>query len=137
MLERTTRQRFKISLTPLIDMVFLLVIFFMLTTTFTRQEAIGLNYAPPSTQKDTAGNELSIVMVRVKQAGVLLLNDVPMDHTTFRKTLRRMVQQDPTAQVFIQPDYGATVQDTTTAIDQARLAEAKHLTIITPDPVTP
>lgn len=131
MLHKAKRHRFRIGLTPLIDMVFLLVIFFMLTTTFTKHEAVELNFGTLSSAKTSEGKHHNII-VKAKQDGVLLLNGVAMDYRAFRRNLRQLLREHPDANVFLQSGYGATVQDMLIATDQVHLAGIRQLTFDTP-----
>ena len=57
MFVRNTSPRLKPSLTPLIDLVFLLVVFFMLNTSFVREEAINLQFLQQTTGEPSSQND--------------------------------------------------------------------------------
>lgn len=64
---------YEINITPLIDVVFLLLIFFMLTTTFTDTQSIKVNL--PQSQKTEATEKPTSMTVSLNQAGEIFLDN--------------------------------------------------------------
>ncbi|MEM9741637.1 MAG: biopolymer transporter ExbD [Pseudomonadota bacterium] len=109
------RRRNAISLTPLIDVVFILLIFFMLASSFLDWRAI-----PMTTAKAPPANTVS-----TKQAwtlsvngATLLLNKQPMPMGVIVQTLESAKDQDPELAVRIQPIGGTSLQSLITVLDQ-------------------
>ena len=70
-LNSSSNKKLKLSLTPLIDVVFLLLIFFMLASTFTRFSAVPLSAKASKGQVDTT---TKFILVRVNKDGEIDVN---------------------------------------------------------------
>ena len=78
---RQSRQQIDVNMTPLIDVVFLLLIFFMVSTTFTKESRLGLNLpqAIVGEIKPLGDNKVDVVIDATGQISIagqkLLTND--------------------------------------------------------------
>ena len=70
--KRTLREELSINITPLIDVVFLLLIFFMLTTTFSRETRLLINL--PEANADIAENQSPQIEITVAREGGYTIN---------------------------------------------------------------
>ena len=118
-----------LDLTPLIDVVFLLLIFFMVSTTFIREPG-GIRVDLPHSDTQEFIREGEELVIKVDADGDLYVDEVPVDLEGLRKELRRTVQLDPDTTVIIKADrdveHGAVVRvmDTAKRIGLSRLAVA-------------
>ena len=64
---RSGRALVAVELTPLIDVVFLLLIFFMVSTTFVRETALGIQL--PSVEGDAVSRESADIEVQISRSG--------------------------------------------------------------------
>lgn len=103
------RQPLILELTPLIDVVFLLLIFFMVSTTFVNE--------PSALEVDLPMSSAPEMIVEGEDVGITLTDDgrvfvdgegVTMDQ--LRGELRRIAQQSPTTQVVLRGDKGLEYQ---------------------------
>ena len=65
---RTSRppQEADVDLTPMLDVVFILLIFFIVTSTFAREEAIGLEPPPPPSPPDQPIQEQRAIPISIE-----------------------------------------------------------------------
>ncbi|MFC3852969.1 ExbD/TolR family protein [Salinispirillum marinum] len=84
--KRTRDEELSVNLTPLIDVVFLLLIFFMVTTTFTRETQLEVEL--PQIQSENAVTSEQRVDVVIDAAGSIEINAQLLINTQF-DTLRR------------------------------------------------
>lgn len=125
----------EISLTPLIDVVFLLLIFFMVSTTFTRETEITIDLPEAEAQAPDEDREVVEVIIdlegRYFVGGQMLVNRRV-------ETLRRALAEDLTEPerviVVISADGQAPHQAVVTAMDAARQLGVVHLSLATRDP---
>lgn len=100
-----------INLTSLIDVLFLMLIFFMVTTTFLSQPAITLELP---TAKNAEAVRQSSVVVHVDRLGRVFLNDDPIELPLLQEALSRRVEQSDDKSVVLKADsrvsHGAVVQ---------------------------
>ena len=115
-----------ISLTPLIDVVFILLIFFMLASSFLDWRVITLN--APAAQ--AAGTSMDgAVLVRVKADGELDIEGVPVTLADLGERLRPHLDRKPDQRVLIQPAAGVSLQRVVTVLDAATAAGAANLSL--------
>jgi biopolymer transport protein ExbD len=124
-----------VNLTPLIDVVFLLLIFFMVSTTFTKESRLNLEL--PSAQGDIAPQETKVLEVVIDAQGRYRLNEQALvDHTVqgLMAGMREIAGDDTELPVIITADAKSPHQSVITAMDAAgRLGFAK-LSLTTQDP---
>lgn len=120
------RRRAVISLTPLIDVVFILLIFFMLASSFLDWRSIELN-AP-----GRAGGGSSVegaVLVEIRKDGLRLSGEtVSLDSLTRRITA--MVAERADQKVLVRPAPGVVLQDTVQVLDRVAAAGVTQLSLI-------
>lgn len=116
MFSRPKRLTTSIDMAPLIDVVFLLLIFFMLTSSFTLP---SLPLKLPSAQGEPDATPETL-LVCVDAQGVITLQGVPVTLAQFESRLRALCQAQPQAKVHFRGDqkmdYGLFVE----LMDRAR-----------------
>lgn len=85
--QRQRREEININLTPLIDVVFLLLIFFMITTTFTRESHLSISL-PEASNAESPVEEPKSIEVLIGADGQYSINDAPLVNSE-SLTLRR------------------------------------------------
>lgn len=69
---RRPRERLELSITPMIDVVFLLLIFFMVTTTFNRETELKINL--PEAEQSEARDQTTALELSIDAEGVYYVN---------------------------------------------------------------
>ncbi len=92
-----------LDLTPLIDVVFLLLIFFMVSTTFIREPG-GIRVDLPHSDTQEFIQEGEEVVVKIDGDGTIYVDDVPVTEDALKRELQRAVQADPGTTVIIKAD---------------------------------
>ena len=121
------RRRSYISLTPLIDVVFILLIFFMLASSFLDWRAIDLR--APATAGADAGHA-GALLLRVGADGRLDLNGRPVAQAELTDRLRRAAADRQDARLLIQPAAGVAMQRAIDLLDVARTAGLDRVQLI-------
>ena len=126
-LSQTNVKRYGIDMTPLIDVVFLLLIFFMLTFAIQGQ---GLTISLPQGAKTEQKNEVKDLIVKINQDNSLRLNDKHIMIDSLRDTLEELVRSRSNKLVIIDSGprvkYGLFAQ----VLDISREAGAENFSII-------
>jgi biopolymer transport protein ExbD len=126
-LSQTNIKRYGIDMTPLIDVVFLLLIFFMLTFAIQGQ---GLTISLPQGAKTEQKNEVKDLIVKINQDNSLRLNDKHIMIDSLRDTLEELIQNRSNKLVIIDSGpkvkYGLFAQ----VLDISREAGAENFSII-------
>ncbi len=130
------RQRdVEVNLTPLIDVVFLLLIFFMVSTTFVSQSAIEIRL-PSSTSAGTKIDSSQEIEISLSKDGNVFVNQLPLGEINSEKlqaVLVALSARTGAAIVVISADAGVTHQAVITIIDSARKANLRRVTFKTRD----
>ncbi len=121
------RRRPIIGLTPLIDVVFILLIFFMLASSFLDWRAIPLE-VPRTAFGPNA--EVRGVLVRIKRNGTVDLNGLAVDERTLRFRLRDLVRTSPNVRVLVQPQSGVPLQNVVRVLDQLSATGTRHVSLV-------
>src|SRR5436309_14619316 len=96
--KRMRRLGVRIDVTPMVDVAFLLLTFFMLTTTMNRPQTMEINLPPEKTTVEVAQSNL--LTLRVKEDGSIYWNiaeDIPkkVEFKDFRTLMAQKLQQNP------------------------------------------
>ena len=121
-----------INLTPLIDVVFLLLIFFMVTTTFTRETRLQVNL--PEAEAETQPTQSERLEIVVSRDGSFALNGQTLVNGKFETLLRGLELESKgnlNLPVIIVADSEATHQSVVTAMDAIGQAGFARLSIAT------
>lgn len=118
------RRQPAIQLTPLIDMVFLLLIYFLLTSAFITQS--GLDVSLPRV-RSLSGETESGVVVRVDARGVFHMDDRRIEAEGLSALLREALNARGTGEVTVEADRAVAYDRVVEALDAARSAGARTL----------
>ena len=109
---RARRRRTPISLTPLIDVVFILIVFFMLASSFFDWRSIRLD--PPA--KAGGGGMTGALLVEVRPDG-LRLSGLSVTPDQLAGRIADAISLDPDRRVLVRPGEGVSVQDVVAVVD--------------------
>ena len=115
-----------LNMTPLIDMVFILLIFFLVTTSFVREA--GVEVERPIAASAQA-REKGALLVGVSSRGAIYIDGRQVDLRSVRGLVERFLAQDPGAAVVITADRASLTGRVIEVLDQCRLAGAKDVAV--------
>lgn len=121
-----------VNLTPLIDVVFLLLIFFMVSTTFVRESEIELTL--PEASADVRENPVDVIDVAIDGSGRFFVNGNALINTqleTVKQALSDVRPADVEPVVIISADAKASHQSVVTVMDAARQIGLTRITFPT------
>ena len=108
-----------IDLTPMLDVVFIMLIFFIVTSTFIKESGVEVNRP----QADTASSkENANILIAVTADGQIWLDKQAVDVRSVRGHVERLRQEHPEGLVVVQADQDARTGLVVQVMDQARLA---------------
>lgn len=132
---RQRREEVGVNLTPLIDVVFLLLIFFMVSTTFTRETQLNIDL-PEATGKLAEAAELQVEIL-IGEDGAYRVNGQRLVDTqmrTLQAAIYKISSGDTTLPLIITADAQAAHQSVVRAMDAAGQMGFVHLSITTRQP---
>lgn len=113
-----------VNIAPLIDMVFILLIFFMVTTTFVRDAQVDIER--PGAKRTSAANPRSL-RVTVGPRGELYIDDLPVKPWMLQARVRDRLAHSRVGTVLVIVDRRVNAAKLVQTVDQCRLAGAKHV----------
>ena len=123
---RARNKEMGINMSPLIDLVFLLLIFFMVTTSFVRETGIDVQ-RPSASSAQLAQN--GNILVAVSPKGTIHFEGKSIDIRSLRAHITRALAENPEGSVVIIADKVSYTGKVIQVMDQCRLAGAKRVSI--------
>lgn len=122
----------RIDMTPLVDVAFLLLTFFMFTTSMSRPQTMEINLPPKDVNVEVP--ETSLLTLRCNDKGELFWNfgiEMPkkMEHKDLRAFLREKSQQNPKLIVVVKVDRAAKYTMLVDLIDEINNAEIQRFSM--------
>ncbi|RKU24264.1 biopolymer transporter ExbD [Candidatus Poribacteria bacterium] len=131
MIERKRRSRSDqetdINVTPLLDIVFIMLIFFIVTTSFGKE--LGVDLDRPSNAPIKKEERSEIIHVRIDGYGQIYVDERSIRMGTIRANILSGLASKPDATVVVVADRSADAGLVVTVVDQARVAGADKVTI--------
>jgi biopolymer transport protein ExbD len=124
--QTASRRRGLISLTPLIDVVFILLVFFMLASSFLDWRAIDLD-APA--QASGASSDEGALLVEVRDADLRLSGKV-VTLDALGDQIAEQLRETPERKVLVRPAAGVPLQRAVQVLDRLSAAGAKKISLI-------
>ena len=120
-----------INLTPLIDMVFILLIFFAVNSTFVKFP--GVDVEQPVAKTATV-QQASTILIAVTATGEVWIDKKKIDVRRLRGVVEQMLVESPDASVVVLSDEDARTGVVVEVIDQTRLAGAAKVALAAAEP---
>ncbi len=117
-----------IDMTPMLDIVFIMLIFFIVTTSFVKESGIDVNR--PTAQTATRKEQGNII-VAIKANGDVWIDKRLVDIRAVRANVSRLHAEQPLGSVVIAADKETRVKVLTQVMDQVRLAGIMNASIAT------
>ena len=127
-IERKPRRAGMIDMTPLIDIVFQLILFFMLTTSFIMTESLELSL--PSAQQIASDSERAEVMrIVVSADDALTLNGRSVTKAELEDELVSRIAKQPDSKILVLSAEKVTVQELVTVMDIVYLSGGRNIAV--------
>ena len=116
----------EINMGPLIDMVFLLLIFFVVTTSFVKEAGVDVQRSTAATAEvKDRGN----ILIGITAEGDVFWEGRKVDVRSIRSLVERALAEDPESGVVVVADKSSETGDVVKVMDQCRLAGAKNVSL--------
>jgi len=115
-----------VNLTPLIDMVFILLIFFLVTASFTKESGIDVDRP---TAQTTVRQEQASLIISITKEGEVWIDNKHVDIRSIRSHIELLHAQNPEGTVIIMADKNALTGVTVAVLDQVRLSGVSNVAI--------
>ncbi|MCB9679854.1 MAG: biopolymer transporter ExbD [Alphaproteobacteria bacterium] len=118
----------EVDISPLIDVVFILLIFFMVTTTFVKDTQIDLERPGASSGDKASTKALRVV---VDRTGALYVGDTPVKPWMLQSRVRDFLRDSSDGAVLVVVDRRVAAEKLIEVVDECRLAGATDVGVVT------
>ena len=118
----------QINLTPMLDVVFIMLIFFIVTATFVKEVGLDINQPEDDKPKTVDPNKKSIV-VRITNRDRIIIGQRDIDWRAVRANIERLHAENPEAPVVVQPHPDSKSETLVHIMDSARLAGVANVSL--------
>lgn len=122
----------ELDMTPMLDIVFIMLIFFIVTTSFVKESGVTVSTPQAST---AAKQENANIFIAITAAGEVWIDRTPVDPRAVRAVVARLHADNPEGSVIIQSDAKATTDTLVNVMDQVRLAGVEGIAIAADKPL--
>ena len=118
----------EIDLTPMLDVVFIMLIFFIVTASFIKEAGIEVNRpeASTATKKENVN-----ILIAVSATNEIWIDQRRIDERAVRSVIERMHAENPKGAVVIQADNESSTETVVGVIDSARSAGVYDVSLAT------
>ncbi|MCH2479065.1 MAG: biopolymer transporter ExbD [Gammaproteobacteria bacterium] len=124
---KKNREESEINITPMLDIVFIMLIFFIVTTSFVKEISIDVNRPTKSPIKEQKKSE--VISVRISGEGQIFVQDRLITLDAVRANIESSLALKPEATVVVVSDREADAGFLVKVIDQSRLAGARNVSL--------
>jgi biopolymer transport protein ExbD len=116
----------EIDMTPMLDVVFILLIFFIVTASFVKEAGIDVNRPEAAT---AVKKERANILVAISDKGDIWINKRKVDIRSVQANIERLKAENPQGTVVIQADKKSTTDTLIMVMDSARAAGVYDVSI--------
>lgn len=117
-----------IDITPMLDVVFIMLIFFIVTASFVKESGIDINKPPASNEPPPLDAPRPIV-VEINDLDEIRIEDRLIDTRAIKPTITRMKAESPDSAVIVKVTKKSTTKTVVAAIDGIREAKVLQPTV--------
>ena len=121
----------QLDMTPMLDVVFIMLIFFIVTASFVKEAGIDVNRPEAATavKKDRAN-----ILIAISDKGEIWINKRRVDERAVQANIERLHAENPQGSVVIQADKKATTETLIKVMDASRAAGVFDVSIAAQEP---
>jgi biopolymer transport protein ExbD len=116
----------EINITPMLDVVFIMLIFFIVTASFVKESGIEVDRPSAVT---AVVKEKGNILIAITASGQIWIDRRPVDPRAVRAHIERLYAENPQGSVVIQADKASTTEMLINVMDSARQAGVYNVSI--------
>jgi biopolymer transport protein ExbD len=123
---KKARKQTEVNVTPMLDVVFIMLIFFIVTASFVKESGLDINRPDAATaERKERGN----ILVAISDTGQIWIDKRQVDPRAVRANIERLHAENPQGAVVIQADRDSKSGLVVEVMDAARLAGVSNVSI--------
>jgi biopolymer transport protein ExbD len=116
----------EVNMTPMLDVVFIMLIFFIVTSSFVKESGIDVNRQQAASAEP---QETANILVAISESGQVWIDKRPVDVRAVRANIERLHAENPKGSVVIQADKRPANGILIQVLDAARLAGVENVAL--------
>jgi len=128
---RISKKNIELNIAPLIDMIFILLIFFLVTTSFVKETGVDINR--PVASSASSKNKANI-LIGITRDNRIFMDRREIDIRTVRANVERALAENPESAVIIVADEKSETGIVIKVMDSCKLAGAKNVALAATPP---
>lgn len=131
LLDNRKKEPAEIPTSSLADIAFLLLVFFLVTTTIDMDKGLTLVLPAPGEEKEIPKENISNLLINA--AGMVMMDEVPLTISEIRRTAKTKMAENPNLIFSVKSDRETKYQDFVSVLDQLKMANATRISIAEPE----
>ncbi len=119
----------EIDLTPMLDVVFIMLIFFIVTASFIKEKSIGVN-VPESDETPPVNDKSSSILVSVTATDEIYIDQRRVDIRAVRSLIAQKAAENPEGGVVVRAHEQSTANTYVSIADAAREAKVYNVSLV-------
>jgi len=120
----------EINITPMLDVVFIMLIFFIVTTSFVREKGLDIS-RPQQSDQQQVEEDLGQILVEIDALSQIMVNKREVSNNAVRANLEREHAKLPKAPLIIASHPDANTNSLVTVLDSANLIGIDNISVAT------
>lgn len=116
---KRVRRTTELNLINMIDMLFFLLVFFVMTNSYTKETGLDVSKPKAASSKSL---DKEHILIGITRDGAIHINESAVSLKTLGAVLKRYMDQDPTRPVVVVADRNASIAVTVDVLDECNLA---------------
>ncbi len=123
---KSRRRPAELNIAPLIDMIFILLIFFLVTTSFVRESGVDIERPSAAT---ALTKEQASILIGLTEDNRIFMDNREIDIRAVRAQVERAIAENPDGEIVIVADRGSRTGMVVRLMDECRIAGAENVSI--------
>jgi len=120
----------KIDLTPMLDVIFIMLIFFIVTASFTKERSIDTSVQQADSASSTTNDKPKNILITINSNDELTIDNRRVDISAIRSLITQKIAENPNAEIFVKAHEASTVETYISVADAAREAKVYAISLI-------
>lgn len=123
----------EIDLTPMLDVVFIMLIFFIVTASFVKETTIDINMPPKNDNPPMQSSDNKSILITINANDEIFMEGRRVDVRAVRANIERLHAESPEAPVIVKADPKATAKMFVAIADASREANVYSISLAPPE----
>jgi biopolymer transport protein ExbD len=121
----------EINITPMLDIVFIMLIFFIVTTSFVREQGLDISRPTQAEEQKQQDEDNLPILVRIDQVSMISVNNRRVEPDAVRANLERERAQNPSSPLIVAAHPDSEINSLVRVLDAANVVGISSISVAT------